>query len=40
MNPDIRVNQRDALNLSEKLALLSLPAKKRVWILKTLGRWE
>ncbi|MBH9740091.1 virion morphogenesis protein [Vibrio navarrensis] len=40
MNPEIRVNQRDALNLSEKLALLALPAKKRVWILKTLGRWE
>ncbi|MCG3724705.1 virion morphogenesis protein [Vibrio cincinnatiensis] len=40
MNPEIRINQRDALNLSEKLALLALPAKKRVWILKTLGRWE
>ncbi|EKO3922801.1 virion morphogenesis protein [Vibrio metschnikovii] len=40
MNPEIQVNQRDVLNFSEKLALLAMPAKKRVWILKTLGRWE
>ncbi|TOZ70076.1 virion morphogenesis protein [Vibrio parahaemolyticus] len=40
MKPQIKVNERDVLNLQEKLALLALPPKKRVWILKTLGRWE
>ncbi|HCG7749278.1 TPA: virion morphogenesis protein [Vibrio parahaemolyticus] len=40
MKPQIKVNERDVLNMKEKLALLALPPKKRVWILKTLGRWE
>ncbi len=40
MKPQIKVNERDVLNMQEKLALLALPPKKRVWILKTLGRWE
>ncbi|MEZ9527377.1 virion morphogenesis protein [Vibrio sp. 10N.286.51.F4] len=40
MKPTVNVNQRDVLNLQEKLAMLALPPKKRVWILKTLGRWE
>ena len=40
MKPTVNVNQRDVLNLQEKLAMLALPPRKRVWILKTLGRWE
>lgn len=40
MNPSISVNERDVLSLQEKLAMLALPPKKRIWILKTLGRWE
>lgn len=40
MKPQIKVVQRDQLNLQEKLAMLALPARKRIWILKTLGRWE
>lgn len=40
MKPQISVNERDVLNLQEKLAMLALPPKKRIWILKTLGRWE
>ncbi|EGR1562233.1 TPA: virion morphogenesis protein [Vibrio parahaemolyticus] len=40
MKPQIKVNERDVLNMQEKLAMLALPPKKRVWILKTLGRWE
>ncbi|MCG9552685.1 virion morphogenesis protein [Vibrio sp. Isolate32] len=40
MKPTISANRRDVLNLQEKLAMLALPPKKRVWILKTLGRWE
>ena len=40
MKPTISANQRDVLNLQEKLAMLALPPKKRIWILKTLGRWE
>ncbi len=40
MKPTINANQRDVLNMQEKLAMLALPPKKRVWILKTLGRWE
>ena len=40
MKPTINANQRDVLNLQEKLAMLALPPKKRVWILKTLGSWE
>ncbi|MGF1842463.1 virion morphogenesis protein [Vibrio clamense] len=40
MKPTINVNKRDALNMQEKLAMLALPPKKRIWILKTLGRWE
>ncbi|HCE3233926.1 virion morphogenesis protein [Vibrio parahaemolyticus] len=40
MKPQIKVNERDVLNMQEKLTLLALPPKKRVWILKTLGRWE
>ncbi|MGF1688346.1 virion morphogenesis protein [Photobacterium japonica] len=40
MTPTIQVNERDRLNLDEKLALLAMPPKKRIWILKTLGRWE
>lgn len=40
MKPTISVNKRDVLNMQEKLAVLALPPKKRIWILKTLGRWE
>ena len=40
MKPTISSNKRDVLNMQEKLAMLALPPKKRVWILKTLGRWE
>ncbi|HBC3454406.1 TPA: virion morphogenesis protein [Vibrio parahaemolyticus] len=40
MNPSISVNERDVLSLQEKLAMLAMPPKKRIWILKTLGRWE
>ncbi|MDK9755655.1 virion morphogenesis protein [Vibrio sp. D173a] len=40
MKPTISSNKRDVLNLQEKLAMLALPPKKRIWILKTLGRWE
>ena len=40
MKPTISANKRDVLNMQEKLAMLTLPPKKRVWILKTLGRWE
>ncbi len=40
MKPAISVNQRDVLNMQEKLAMLALPKRKRIWILKTLGRWE
>ncbi|MCR9686225.1 virion morphogenesis protein [Vibrio antiquarius] len=40
MKPQVKVNERDVLNMQEKLAMLALPPKKRVWILKTLGRWE
>ncbi len=40
MKPTISVNKRDVLNMQEKLAMLALPPKKRIWILKTLGRWE
>lgn len=38
MKPQIKVNERDVLNMQEKLAMLALPPKKRVWILKTLDR--
>lgn len=40
MKPTISVNERDVLNMQEKLAMLAMPPKKRVWMLKTLGRWE
>ncbi|MCG7585667.1 virion morphogenesis protein [Photobacterium sp. OFAV2-7] len=40
MKPQIKVVERDRLNMQEKLALLALPPRKRTWILKTLGRWE
>ncbi|WP_434357401.1 virion morphogenesis protein [Parasalinivibrio latis] len=40
MNPTVQINQQDALNLKQKLAMLALPPRKRTWILKTLGRWE
>ncbi|WP_102418079.1 virion morphogenesis protein [Vibrio cyclitrophicus] len=40
MKPTVSVNKRDVLNMQEKLAMLALPPKKRIWILKTLGRWE
>lgn len=40
MKPTVNVNQRDVLNMQEKLAMLALPPRKRIWILKTLGRWE
>ena len=40
MKPTISANQMDVLNLQEKLAMLALPPRKRIWILKTLGRWE
>lgn len=40
MKPTVSVNERDVLNTQEKLAMLALPRKKRVWMLKTLGRWE
>ncbi|MDK9761656.1 virion morphogenesis protein [Vibrio sp. D420a] len=40
MKPTISANKRDVLSMQEKLAMLALPPKKRVWILKTLGRWE
>lgn len=40
MQPEISVNRRDALNMQEKLLLMSLPKKKRIWILKELGRKE
>jgi len=40
MKPTIKANQRDVLNMQEKLAMLALPPNKRIWILKTLGRWE
>jgi len=40
MTPTVTINQRDKLNFIEKMALLAMPPKKRVWILKTLGRWE
>lgn len=40
MKPTVSVNKRDVLNMQEKLAMLAMPPKKRIWILKTLGRWE
>lgn len=40
MPPTITLRPRDRLNFNEKLALLAMPARKRIWILKTLGRWE
>ncbi|HCH3319026.1 TPA: virion morphogenesis protein [Vibrio parahaemolyticus] len=40
MQPQINVNKRDVLNLQEKLAMLAMPPKKRIWMLKALGRWE
>ncbi|MCL9775713.1 virion morphogenesis protein [Vibrio methylphosphonaticus] len=40
MKPTVSANKRDVLNMQEKLAMLALPPKKRIWILKTLGRWE
>jgi len=40
MQPTINVNNRDVLNMQEKLAMLALPARKRIWMLKALGRWE
>ncbi|MFL7010940.1 virion morphogenesis protein [Enterovibrio norvegicus] len=40
MKPTVSLNPRDALSLQHTLTLLALPARKRVWILKTLGRWE
>lgn len=40
MTPTIRIDERDWLTLQEKLSLLAMPPKKRIWILKTLGRWE
>ncbi|WP_281222113.1 virion morphogenesis protein [Photobacterium sanguinicancri] len=40
MTPTIQLNERHRLNFNEKLALMAMPSKKRVWILKTLGRWE
>lgn len=36
----IKPNNAQALNLKQQLQLLALPAKKRVRILKTLGRFE
>lgn len=40
MKQTVSVNKRDVLNMQEKLAMLAMPPKKRIWILKTLGRWE
>ncbi|MGF1702954.1 virion morphogenesis protein [Photobacterium makurazakiensis] len=40
MKPQIKVVERDQLNFQEKLAMLALPPRKRIWMLKTLGRWE
>ena len=40
MTLSIRPNAQQALKVSEQLALLALPAKKRVRILKQLGRIE
>lgn len=40
MKPTIQINQKDALNLKDRLAMLALPPRKRIWMLKTLGRWE
>ena len=40
MTPTIQLNERHRLNFNEKLTLMSLPPRKRIWILKTLGRWE
>ena len=36
----IKPNNKQALNLEKQLNLLALPKKKRVRILKTLGRYE
>ena len=36
----IKPNKKQALNLDQQLKLLALPKKKRVRILKTLGRYE
>jgi len=36
----IKPNKKQALNLEQQLNLLALPKKKRVRVLKTLGRYE
>ncbi|HIF9402606.1 TPA: virion morphogenesis protein [Photobacterium damselae] len=36
----IQTNERDRLNTLEKITLLAMPPKKRIWLLKSLGRWE
>lgn len=36
----ISLDKGDALTFKQKLQVLMLPPAKRVWILKTLGRWE
>lgn len=36
----ISLDQGDALTFKQKLQVLMLPPSKRIWILKTLGRWE
>lgn len=40
MSLSIKPNKAQALNASTQLALLKLPANKRIRILKTLGRYE
>lgn len=40
MQPTVKLNPRDALNFNEKLTMLALPPQKRIWIMKSLGRWE
>ncbi|PSU99306.1 virion morphogenesis protein [Photobacterium kishitanii] len=40
MTLTIQINERDRLNTIEKMALLAMPPKKRIWLLKSLGRWE
>ncbi|PSW56687.1 virion morphogenesis protein [Photobacterium kishitanii] len=40
MTLTIQLNERDRLKTIEKMALLAMPPKKRIWLLKSLGRWE
>ncbi|PMN68408.1 virion morphogenesis protein [Enterovibrio norvegicus] len=40
MKPTVSLNKNDALKFEQKLALLAMPPRKRIWLLKTLGRWE